>query len=82
MQIIQGIIGIIIGFLMIKYAYPIRQFTGAIGWAEKVFGMGGTGSAIKAIGVLVIILSFLWMTGTLGDALQGLLGRFFAPQPQ
>jgi hypothetical protein len=77
MQIFEGIIGIILGFLMIMYAYPIKQFTGSMSWAEKIFGIGGTASGIKFIGVLVIIGSFLWITGTLPDFLHWLLGRFF-----
>jgi hypothetical protein len=70
MQIFQGILGIIIGFLLIKYAYPVKQFTGPMSWAEKIFGMGGTSTAIKVIGILMVILSFLWMTGTLADVLR------------
>lgn len=77
MQIIQGTVGIILGFLAIKYAYQIKQFSGPIGWAEKVFGIGGTTTAVKVIGILVIIFSFLWMTGTLGDFLSSTIGKFF-----
>lgn len=77
MQYVYGILGIIIGFLMIMYAYPIKRFTGAMGWAEKIFGIGGTATAIKVFGVLVIILSFLWMTGTLGDVIRSTIGPLF-----
>ena len=77
MQFVQGVIGILIGFAFIKYAFTIKQWSGSMGWAEKIFGIGGTTSAIKVIGILIIIFSFLWMTGTLGDVLRSTLGPLF-----
>jgi hypothetical protein len=76
MGIVYGIIGIVLGFLMIIYAYPIKRFTGPMGWAERIFGMGGTYTAIKVIGLLLIIASFLWMTGTLPEVLRAILSPF------
>jgi hypothetical protein len=76
MQFVYGIIGMVLGLLMIMYAYPIKRFTGPMGWAERIFGIGGTSSAIKIIGVLVIIASFLWMTGTLPEIMRGIFSPF------
>jgi hypothetical protein len=76
MGIVYGMIGIVLGFLMIIYAYPIKRFTGPMGWAERIFGMGGTSTAIKVIGLLLIIASFLWMTGTLPEVLRAIFSPF------
>ncbi len=81
MQYVQGIIGILLGLGMIMYAYPIKQFTGPIGWAERIFGMGGTSTAIKVTGIVIIIFSFLWMTGTLGEMLRAILSPYIGSKP-
>lgn len=74
-QILVGIIGIPLGFVMLKYNMQLKDFVGNIAWAEKHLGSGGTYSFLKFISILVSVLSFLYMTGTL----QGAIGSFFAP---
>ena len=74
-QIIVGIIGIPLGFVMLKYTVQIKDFVGSIDWAEKHLGSGGTYTLLKIIAILVSLLSFLYMVGTL----QLMIGNFFAP---
>ncbi len=81
MNILVGIIGIALGFVCILYAYPIKQMVGSIGFFEKVFGLGGTLSGVKLVGVLLIILSFVWMTGTLQEFLLWIFGPILGKRP-
>jgi len=74
-QILVGILGIPLGIIMLKYNKQVKDFVGDISWAEKHIGSGGTYFFLKMISLLISILSFLYMTGTL----QGWLGSFFAP---
>ncbi len=74
-QILVGLIGIPAGFLMLKYNYELKQFIGDIDWIEAKFGSGSTYSFLKIMGILTIIVCFLYMVGTL----QVMLGDFFAP---
>ena len=85
MNILGGIIGVVVGFLLIKYAVPITNNLGTIEWAEEHMrgGMAGTYSLYKIIGIVVIILSFLYMFGGI-NVLLAPLGTVFggvkAPQ--
>ena len=74
-QIIVGIIGIPLGFVMLKYTTQIKDFVGNIDWAEKHLGSGGTYTLLKIIAVLVSVLSFLYMVGSL----QLMIVSFFGP---
>lgn len=74
MAFLAALIIMVLGFLCIIYAYPVKQFTGSIGWFEKIFGLGGTTTGIKVFGILLIIGSFLWMTGTLPDIMRAIFG--------
>jgi len=69
------IVGIILGLLFIRYPDKIIDdyFCGSWGWAEKM-GIGSY-SACKLVGVIFIILSFMYTTG----ALSGILQAFFKP---
>lgn len=76
-RILIGIIGIPLGFLIILYREKIKDAIGAIGFAEKIFGQGGTWTAIPLIGLGISILSFLWMIGSLQSIFIDYLGPFF-----
>lgn len=62
---------------MLVYTRQVGDFTGEIGWAEKFFGPGGTYSAIKLFSLLMIFISFFWMSGGLQKFLLGNFGVFF-----
>ena len=55
----------------------MKEFTGDIGFAEKIFGMGGTNTFIIIFGMLVFILSLMYALGTLQGIFSSLLGPFF-----
>ena len=64
-KIIWSAILIASGLGLIVYAKQVKDFTGSLDFAEKWFGTGGTYNFLKLLGVVIIIGSFLWLTGTL-----------------
>lgn len=66
-----------IAYLMLKYRRAVKEFTGDIGFAEKVFGMGGTNTFIIIFAMLVFILSLMYALGTIQTVFQTVLGPFF-----
>ena len=66
-QIIIGIIGIALGFVFIwQNRYIVDHLTGRNAWAERTFGGAGTYALIKLIGIIVMFVSLLYMTGFIG----------------
>ena len=51
-----------IGILVMMYTEPLVRMIGKMYWAEKYLGMGGTYTAWKIIGVLLIIGSLAFVT--------------------
>lgn len=77
MNIIIGFIGIAAGILYLKYNYRITNMTGKFPWVETYLGAGGTYIFHKLLAILVIILSIMWMTGTLQDFIGGNVSKYF-----
>lgn len=73
-RILVGLIGIPLGFLILLYRDKVKDFVGNIDWAEKYLGNGGTWTALILIGVLTIVLSFMFMIGSLQDMILKLFG--------
>lgn len=82
MNFFGGLIGLIIGVALIKYAFQVTEMFGRVSWAEQHLrgGLAGTYSLYKIIGVVVIILSLLYMFGGIGIVLGPLAGFFSAGQ--
>lgn len=76
-RFLVGLIGIPLGFVIIYYRVPIKDFMGNIGWAEKYLGKGGTWPAIVLIGLLVSFGSLMWMTGSIQDFMINTFGPYF-----
>ncbi|PIZ95606.1 MAG: hypothetical protein COX81_00540 [Candidatus Magasanikbacteria bacterium CG_4_10_14_0_2_um_filter_37_12] len=78
MKIIFGLVGIAVGtLLIIKTEWFIQNF-GTSSWAENKIGFsGGTRLLYKLIGLVVIIIAILGMTGMLGGILISVFGRLF-----
>lgn len=72
-----GIIGVPAGLAMLYYKVQIKDFLGKIGWAETYIGRGGTWDAIVIIGLLMSILSIMYMFGGLQEILINRLGPLF-----
>lgn len=66
-----------IGLLMIIRTDDVIGFFGRIGWAERHLGSGGSFSLYKLLGVLLIVLAMLWITGLLDDLLLAPFGVLF-----
>ena len=71
MNIIYGILGLILGFSIIKYRYSIYKMMGSWSFAEKIFGSGGTITAMVLLGFIIIAFSIMLMFGQLDNALAG-----------
>lgn len=64
-RILMGSIGVLIGILFVVFTNPIVDFTGRNSWAENFLGGAGTYTLVKVLGIIIIILSFFYITGTL-----------------
>ena len=65
------------GILVIVKSARIGDFFGEIAFAEKVFGSGGTYTFVKLSGVVITILSIMWLTGGPQAFLRNHVGTFF-----
>jgi hypothetical protein len=78
MNVLIGLIGIAVGFLIIWKSEWIYRNFGAIDWAEMHLGSdGGTRLLWKLIGLAIIFLSTLLMFGMMGDIINGIFGSLF-----
>ena len=76
MRIFWGLIWLVIGFVLIKYSFQLVNTFGHIPWAEQHLGGGGTYTAYKIAGIIVMALALLYMFGGL-DRLVAPMGGFF-----
>ncbi len=78
MHIFSGLIGVAVGFVLIKYSVPLTDMFGKVEWAERNLrgGLAGTYSLYKIVGVIFIILSLLYMFGLIGIVLGPLSNVF------
>lgn len=79
-RIFLGLLGIGIGFLITWKSEWIIQNFGSNDWAERTFGAsGGSRLFYKLIGVAIIFLGVLHLTGLLGGFFSATLGWLFIP---
>lgn len=71
MNIFYGILGLALSYSLIKYRYSIYKTMGEWSFAEKIFGSGGTITAIVLMAFLIIIVSFMIMFGQFDTAFSG-----------
>ncbi|HID91797.1 TPA: hypothetical protein EYG96_00215 [Candidatus Gracilibacteria bacterium] len=71
MNFVYGIMGIALGFSIIKYRYGLYEMMGTWSFAERLFGSGGTVTAMILMGLMVIIFSIMLMFGQLDNSLSG-----------
>lgn len=64
MQYVVGLFVIALGFLLVWKSRALLNFFGEIPFAEtKMFSIGGTNMFYKLIGVALIVIGFLILTG-------------------
>lgn len=74
-RIIWGFIGIAIGYTFVVKTEWYLNFAGRVAWAEEHLGLeGGTRLFYKLLGIVIIFVSFTYLTG-LDDTLFGGLVR-------
>lgn len=78
MKYIIGILAIAVGcLLVIKTEWFIQNF-GTNAWAEQHLGAsGGTRLMYKLIGLAIIFIAMMGMTGLLGGFIMGTFGKLF-----
>ncbi len=74
-QIIFGLIFAVVGFFMVWKPQFFLDMLGEQVWMEKIFGPGRGTSGYKVLGVVVIIVGFLIITGLI----KGILLWIFSP---
>ncbi len=77
MRVLFGLLLSVAGFLLVIYRVPVRRFMGQIGWAERVFGPGGTYTGMLLIGLAAFFAGLVTATNTWDVFLGGFAGRFF-----
>ena len=77
MKFLVLIFGSVASFFLLKYRREVKDFTGDISFAEKIFGMGGTNTFIVVFALLLFVGSLMYAFGTLDGLLEGIFGRFF-----
>ena len=58
-----GLLVIGLGVVILKYIRPTYVFVGSWVWAEKFFGIGGTVTALKLLGIVFIVFGALYSLG-------------------
>ena len=77
-RIFLGLLGIGMGVLVVFKAEWILHNVGKIGWIEQHLGsFGGSRLFYKLLGIVIIVLSTLYMTGFLQDFLPTFLQGMF-----
>jgi len=78
LEIVGGIIAIVIGFFLAWKAYAVFKMIGRIDWAERhLESMGRTPGLIRIIGIALIIIGFLYMSGACNYIIYEYLGQIF-----
>lgn len=80
MRIIVGLLLLTAGFLLVWKATPIIEFTGHNAWAESRLGTeGGSYLLCKLIGLLIIFIGILIITGLWQGFFEATVGALFTP---
>ncbi len=78
MKYIIALFAMAIGvFLVVKTEWFIQSF-GTSEWAESKFGLsGGTRTMYKVMGIIIIFLALMGLTGQLGGFVLAIFGGLF-----
>ncbi|MBX4186915.1 MAG: hypothetical protein KW802_01475 [Candidatus Doudnabacteria bacterium] len=80
MRFFYGFIGIIVGFLLIRYSILLTETLGRMDWAEQYLkgGLAGTYSMYRLLGLIFIIFSLLYIFNIFGFIVSPLAPLFGA----
>lgn len=81
-KVLFALIGFPLALLIIIYRAKIKDFTGNIPFAEKYLGAGGTYTFILLLGVIVFIITLLYITGTLQSLMRAVFGPLLFVPPE
>ena len=66
LKILVFIVSLVLGLSFLIYAEPIVRTFGKTEWAERYLGtQGGTYLVWKIVGIIIIIVGFLFLVGSL-----------------
>lgn len=63
MNFVIGLLIIGLGVVILRYTRQTYELVGAFAWAEKFFGIGGTVTALKLLGIVFIVTGALYALG-------------------
>lgn len=65
------------GLGLIIYREKVQRVSGDIGFAEKYLGPGGTFQFYLLLGIAMVFISIIYVTGGLDAFIENTIGRFF-----
>lgn len=71
------ILGTLVAVVLLKYRVRIKSYMGDVGWAEKIFGQGGTYTMLVVLAFVSFFGSLMYFLGTLQTFFHDYLGPFF-----
>ena len=78
MKYFVGILAIVVGALMVIKTEWLIENLGTNAWAEEHLGAdGGSRLMYKLIGLAIIVVAMLGITGMLGSIIMSIAGRLF-----
>ena len=80
LRILIGTVLVAIGTGMVWKTAKFRDFFGNVPFAERYLGGGGTNIFYKSLGIIIILVGFLWATNLWVPFLEVTLGSLF-PSP-
>ncbi len=78
LRLIFGPLGIVLGFLIVSKSEWLLENFGRVDFAEKYLGLqGGTRLFYKLLGILIMVIAFLYLTGFLGEIVLSIIKPLF-----
>lgn len=77
-RIIMGLVLVAIGIIFVWKSEWFLKTVGEMGWAEKhLLTMGGSRFGYKLIGIILILIGFMMVTGLFGKIILAIFGKSF-----
>jgi len=80
MQIVIGIVIVIVGLFFVIKTNAIFSAFGSVGFFEKYLGVGNSKLGYKLVGVFLIFIGMLFITGLIDGFLNFILGPLIRSQ--